>query len=279
GISHRDQQHLLQTHAAALARDGAACAIAADRPDLAVELVEAGRGVYWSQLLGTRTDLTALQQVAPELAEQLHNFRTVLEQSTPDERPGTTPAHRGEASRRAARLFDAVVEQVRSLTPTDAFPHPDRFLKPPPLHTLLPGTDDGPIAIINISRWRCDALILTHHGVTHVALPDLTEDQVINEANLYLQALHDFEDSRRSRTDQLCLEMAVTTTLEWLWDHIAAPILNALGYTAAPTGGWPRLWWCPTGALTVLPVHVAGYHHTRDTVCDRVVSSYTPTLR
>jgi CHAT domain-containing protein/tetratricopeptide (TPR) repeat protein len=279
GISHRDQQHLLHTHAGSLGREAAACAIAAGRLDLAVELLEAGRGVYWSQLLGTRTDLTALAQVAPELAEQLQNCRTVLEQPTGDEHTtGLTPAQAAEARMRAAHRFDDLIDQVRALSPTDAFPHPDTFLQPPPLPPLLPGPDHDPIAVINISHWRCDALLLTHHGVTAVTL-DLTEDQVIDEANRYLTALHEFDRSRRTSTDLIYLEMAITTTLEWLWDHIAAPILNQLGHTATPTGQWPRLWWCPTGALTILPVHAAGHHHTHDTVLDRVVSSYTPTVR
>ncbi|NUS63374.1 MAG: CHAT domain-containing protein, partial [Saccharothrix sp.] len=44
------------------------------------------------------------------------------------------------------------------------------------------------------------------------------------------------------------------------------------------------LWWCPTGLLTLLPLHAAGYPDPADTpagrtVLDRVVSSYTPTLR
>ena len=279
GISLRDQQHQLYENTASLARDAAACAVAASRLDLAVELLEAGRGVYWSQLLSTRTDLTALQQAAPEFAAQLHNCRAVLEQPVPYELIGKNSAHKAEARMRAARMFDAAVEQVRALPPTDALPHPDRFLKTPPLRTLLPGADDDPIVIINISRWRCDALILTGRGVTLVEFPKLNEDQVNDEAGRYLQALQDFEHSRRSGIDRLCLEMAITTTQEWLWDHIAAPVLQRLGHTTTPSGTWPTLCWSPTGVLTVLPVHAAGYHHRRNTVMDRVVSSYTPTVR
>jgi hypothetical protein len=279
GLSLRDQQHLLHTYAASLARDGAACAIAAERPDLAAELLEAGRGVYWSQLLGTRTDLTALHQAAPDLAERLQHCRTVLEQPIPDETTDPNPAQTAQERRNAAHRFDKLVDQVRALPPTEAFPHPNRFLKPPAVDTLLPDPGHDPTVVINISRWRCDALLLTHHGVTPVPLPNLTQEQVIDEAARYLTALQEFERGRRTSSDRLCLEMAITTTLEWLWDHITAPILQKLGHTDTPTGHWPRLWWCPTGALTLLPIHAAGYHHSTDTVLDRVVSSYTPTVR
>jgi CHAT domain-containing protein len=44
-----------------------------------------------------------------------------------------------------------------------------------------------------------------------------------------------------------------------------------------------RLWWCPTGAFTFLPIHAAGKYDRQsqipiDTVADYVISSYTPTL-
>jgi hypothetical protein len=75
----------------------------------------------------------------------------------------------------------------------------------------------------------------------------------------------------------------------WMWRTIAEPILDELGCTGTPEGEtstWPRLWWCPTGPLTMLPLHTAGHHleavageSPARTVFDRVVSSYTPTLR
>jgi hypothetical protein len=70
--------------------------------------------------------------------------------------------------------------------------------------------------------------------------------------------------------------------LAWIWDTITGPILDHLGHTHPVEEGrrWPRIWWSPTGPLTVLPLHAAG-HHVDDgrAVLDRVVSSYTPTVR
>jgi len=82
------------------------------------------------------------------------------------------------------------------------------------------------------------------------------------------------------------MDQAITATLEWLWDAIAQPVLTELGHDHVHGIGqdWPRLWWCPTGPLAVLPLHAAGYHdsdhkHRGRSVLDRAVSSYTPTLR
>jgi CHAT domain-containing protein len=80
-------------------------------------------------------------------------------------------------------------------------------------------------------------------------------------------------------------EEHLTDTLGWLWDTVAGPVLDRLGITGPPPGErWPQLWWCPSGLLSFLPLHAAGHHNTRDdpapaTVVDRVVSSYTPTVR
>ncbi|MFF1648846.1 CHAT domain-containing protein [Streptomyces sp. NPDC058240] len=79
--------------------------------------------------------------------------------------------------------------------------------------------------------------------------------------------------------------------LGWLWDGIVGPILERLGHSAHPRSGRsadapPRLWWCPVGLLSLLPLHAAGHHPRHRSApgtggawtADLVVSSYTPTL-
>jgi CHAT domain-containing protein len=77
-------------------------------------------------------------------------------------------------------------------------------------------------------------------------------------------------------------EDVVRSTMEWLWDAIAEPVLTELGFDGPvpPEEQPPRLWWCPTGVLSLLPLHGAGYHDgSGRTAVDRVISSSTPTLR
>lgn len=57
------------------AADAAAQAIRTDDPSAAVELLEGGRTVLWSQQLGMRTDLDRLREVAPEAADRLDAIR------------------------------------------------------------------------------------------------------------------------------------------------------------------------------------------------------------
>ncbi|MFG2340891.1 CHAT domain-containing protein [Streptomyces yangpuensis] len=186
-----------------------------------------------------------------------------------------------------AREWDDLVEQVRAI---DGF---QDFLRPPSLGSLLRAASRGPVVVVNISHWRCDALLVRSGGLETLPLPGLTADEVSRRVTDYLRALQDdlttgpgmsfreaIEARRQARRER---ERVLRSTMEWLWDAVTGPVLEALGITRAVGADRPapRLWWCPTGLLTLLPLHGAGHHSAADgrTVLDRVVSSYTPTLR
>lgn len=191
-----------------------------------------------------------------------------------------------------AREWDDLIEQVRGL---DGFRD---FLRPPPLEALLPAAAGGPVVVVNVSQWRCDALVLTADGLRLIALPDLDMGTVRDRAASYLEALggsatpsgtapdperkgfraamNEVKARHQARDD------VVRSTMEWLWDAVAEPVLTELRLDgpAAPGKQPPRLWWCPTGVLSLLPLHGAGHHDgSGRTVVERVISSYTPTLR
>ncbi|MEV4411815.1 hypothetical protein [Catellatospora sp. NPDC049609] len=80
GIGRADQLRLLQVETAGLASDAASTAIADGDPAAAVARLEQGRGVLWSQLLATRTDLTRLEQADADLARRMSACRAGLDQ-------------------------------------------------------------------------------------------------------------------------------------------------------------------------------------------------------
>jgi CHAT domain-containing protein len=96
-------------------------------------------------------------------------------------------------------------------------------------------------------------------------------------------ATREFQDAgsrlRSARREQ---EETLLETLNWLWNVLARPVLRQLDMLdSAPEGSPPRrVWWCPIGSLTVLPLHAATDGSTRsaDSVPYHVVSSYTPTI-
>jgi CHAT domain-containing protein len=69
--------------------------------------------------------------------------------------------------------------------------------------------------------------------------------------------------------------------LDWLYRAVCGPVLEALAASGPePGGGERRVWWCPTGPLSSLPLHAAGLRDDAgSSVLAKVVSSYTPTLR
>jgi hypothetical protein len=144
----------------------------------------------------------------------------------------------------------------------------------------------GPVVAVNVSAYGCHALITAADGARAVALPGVTARSVQVRSVAFRTALDIVtanEHATFAAEDRWAAARLLDQTLAWLWDNIAEPVLDVLGHNVSPPRGaeLPRLWWMPTGMLSFLPLHAAGHHTTGDggTLLDRVVSSYTPTLR
>ena len=270
-----------------VATAGAAAALEAGDPDLAVELLEQGRSVLWSQALQTRDDASVLRARDPALYDRLRSVAAEMAAADRVDAPtGLVPAlpagsPADVARRDQDRRIRLAEEWDRLLARARALPGLEHLLRVPPLAALRDGLPDGPVVLINVFDERCDALVVRRDGpVEHVPLPDLTAAETVRRATAYLRALRVL--GRPPAPGDLTRTSAKQTlhvTLEWLWDVVAGPVLDHLGLVDGE-----RVWWCPTGLLTLLPLHAAGYHDPADTpagrtVLDRVVSSYTPTLR
>jgi tetratricopeptide (TPR) repeat protein len=301
---HGQDQRTREEHLAGwtgLAADAAACAVSAGQHRRAVELLEAGRSLIWTQELHLRSDLGRLAERAPGLAAELEHARTDLDLPLPLLAPGamdgdppalddltsagTIQREALERRHQAARRWDEVLAQVRRLA---GFEH---FLKPIPVAELRAAAAGGPVVIVNASQLGCHALIVTATGdpcVEVIPLPGLTRSDAINQANMLLTVISPASDLSVPLLDREADHRAAFDVLDWLWRVVAEPVLNALGHTGPPATGtkWPRIWWCPTGPLTLLPLHAAGHYpvaaemsaSSSQTVPARVISSYTPTL-
>jgi hypothetical protein len=149
-----------------------------------------------------------------------------------------------------------VIQQIRRL------PDLDRFLLAPSEDELKTTAEYGPVVIINVSEYRCDALLIELHQIRSVVLPCLNIKEI------------------REKTEKGSLSNS--EVLEWLWDIIANPILDTLGFDQPPSDNiWPHIWWIPTGPLSKFPLHAAGYHGkgSTQTVLDRVMSSYSSSIK
>jgi hypothetical protein len=182
GLDLQSRQEALTSGSDGLARDAAACAIRSGQYDRAVELLEEGRAVFWSQALQLRTPMADLRDIAPELETNLRRLSLALEQgSLRDVSRNLSDTHQKvtlieKDASHFQRLNDewlAALEEVRQL---DGFRN---FLRPSRLSTLQGAAANGPVVVLNASKTGCSALILTSTGVQHVPFADLSFTDVI----------------------------------------------------------------------------------------------------
>jgi tetratricopeptide (TPR) repeat protein len=283
-IARADQQHAVKDHSALVTFTAAAVLDAGEQrcPDVpnlpllphaarnALQSLEQGRTVLLSQMLDTRGDISDLRRSHPGLADRFVHLRNLLD----SEDDGTLDRPR------AATELKATIEKIRSL---EGFAS---FARPPELEALLATAEAGPIVVFNCDETRCDALLVTSGGVRHLPLPHLTHAELTSQADLFHDTLAVVADLETDWRAQREAQRTLSSILGWLWDVAAEPVLLALGIGPGSGRGGepPRVWWSPGGLLGSLPLHAAGHHAESAgggdrTVLDRVVSSYTPTIR
>ncbi|PZV90919.1 CHAT domain-containing protein [Micromonospora phaseoli] len=290
GMDPGDQGRLLGQFPG-LAGDAAAVAIALDRPERAVELLEYGRGVLLARAHDAGADLAALREQAPRLADRLAGLQAALDGLDPSalsSRTAGTPtalsvgvAHGPEGRHELATRRRELLGEIHRL------PGFAGFLRPPPFAELARAAAGGPVVLVNVAARRCDALVVTEDGVELVPLPELTLAELQLRLAYFLVGIAEVTSSAggagaEAQRRRATFRGRITETLDWLWRVVAAPVLDALGPIAAPTADdseLPRVWWCPTGQLALLPLHAAVPSGADGGVPDRVVSSYTASLR
>jgi CHAT domain-containing protein len=78
-------------------------------------------------------------------------------------------------------------------------------------------------------------------------------------------------------------EGPVHRVLRGLWDNIVKPILDVLSFSKSDplsSEALPRIFFCPTGPSSFLPIHAAGIYKGdgSESLLDYAVPSYTPTI-
>jgi tetratricopeptide (TPR) repeat protein len=271
----------------------AAVAVAAGRPDRAVELLELTRGILVANTLYARSsDLSRLRASEyPELADQFERLRGRVEAfehlgalSAPPAGIDDGSVGRAKDRRDAFEEWDRLLERIRAVKDFGDF-----FL-PPGIEQLALQAKGGSVVFVYTSPARSGALILTDNpgaAVLSVPLTQLTGEDARRQANRLLAAQLAAADPRVDASAHGAAQDVILDVLGWIWDTITGPVLTGLGHVSAPAEGqpWPRVWWCPVGNLSYLPLHASGHHdpvekgQQRTSALDRVVSSYITTVR
>ncbi|MEO6083537.1 MAG: CHAT domain-containing protein, partial [Umezawaea sp.] len=246
-LARADQEHELADHRG-LAAEVVAAHLWQDDVVSALEVSELARGVLFAAELDARSDLTAVAEVEPALAEDFESARGAL----------AGPLRAG-----LAESYEHVLTKVRALPGFAKFQLPQGF------DELRQAVGDGALVLVSASPTRSDAVVVTRDDDPIVVrLPDLRAADVEERAELLLAGTHDVS----TWAEEIRKQGLVADTLAWLWDAVVARALDALPAHVR------RVWWLPVGAAGLLPLHAAG-HVDEAGALDRVVSSYLPTMR
>jgi CHAT domain-containing protein len=250
--------------------------------DRALELVEQCRAVLFGDAWGIRRGWAKLLEIRPELAEELSQVEKDLANadSYSDMTFHIEVEYQGQTSTTDWDPRPQAVEQIRWLASrrdglletARAVPEFENLLMPPNLevlrerligHTAVVVSAAGTAVVVPGDYWQ---------PVEPVPLRQMTQITARAQVRKLRAALADVKDPACSFDRRERAQLDVHAVLEWLWDTTAGPVLDQVADS--------RLWWCPIGVAAGLPLHAAGRHRdgAGQTVFDRVVSSYTPSL-
>ncbi|MFG2016859.1 CHAT domain-containing protein [Actinomadura geliboluensis] len=250
-----DQQHRIGAHAGLVAAGVAAHCDCGD-PAGAVEFAELGRGVLLAAQAGTRAGAADLRDRDARLADR---FQWVCERLA-------TPGFGADERRRWWHDHDTLLRRIRAL------PGLEGFLAAPRLDDLRAAAAGGTVVLVNAGRDGGDAVLVTaDRPPVRVPLPELRDAAVADQVTALLAAL----SGGGTLSRVMVRRRTVRDVLAWLWRTAVGPVADALG---PPRPGPHRVWWLPTGALGLLPLHAAE-EPGRPGALDVMVSSFVPSLR
>ena len=231
---------LLKSLSSFLAVDAFSACLRNQSPTKAVELLEHGRAIFWSQLTRFRSPLDSVIKSGSQgkvLADEFTHLTSLIRNTLNS--PGA------DQHDRVCRLnleLQKVVSKIREL------PGLSRFLLPPFFSDLQRAAVDGPVIIMNASQYGCDVLIVFAAGdPVHIPLAVTKKDVQRLSSNLH--TLRGLAIQRR-----MDLTTGFRSFLRELWDRVVSRIVDVLQEKC------PRescIWWCPTAEFSLLPLYAA----------------------
>ena len=247
----------------------------------AIETLEQGRALIWSEMRGFRTSMDQIRAIDSHLADKFAAVNrdlemltlTILENNNDSERDdGTVGMDRfGRLVVRQRELLD---DRNKLISQIQVLPGFETFLKSPSFDNLHYAAARGPVIIINHSRWRSDIIILHH------AFPP----SLISTANNFYDRTNSLRDhllgARMKGLNSKLYEDALGYVLKELYELVGRPVIQRLNELRVPEQS--RVWWCPTSVFCSLPLHAMGPIPQLDGrpryFLDLYIPSYTPTL-
>ena len=247
----------------------------------AIETLERGRALIWSEMRGLRTSIDQIRSRDSHLADEFAAVNRDLEvltltisaNSNEDGLEGRSVGMDpfGRLMVRQRKLLDNrnnLISQIRTK------PGFETFLKSPSFDNLHSAAARGPVIVIVHCEWRSDILILHHNSPpSHIPTADDFYARAINLRDQLFGA-------RKQGLESDQFEGALRLVLKKLYELVGRPVIQRLNELRVPEQS--RVWWCPTSVFCSLPLHAMGPippHNGRPRYfLDLYIPSYTPTL-
>ncbi|PPR00912.1 hypothetical protein CVT26_015522 [Gymnopilus dilepis] len=171
-------------------RKAARYAIKTGQLDKAIEYLEIGRGIFWSQALRLRSPPDQLHGVTPDLEQNLQPVTKPLEDSGSYTQVAPDVGYKDEVPIEEANQLEKDVEQW-----TKMIHAPRDLLRPKKLSALQTAAEDGTIIYLIANHDSSDCLVMTTDTVQHIPLPFLTSAKLFSFLKR-LEAVH--SDSQNS---------------------------------------------------------------------------------
>jgi CHAT domain-containing protein len=265
--------------------DFASHRIRARQLERAIEALEHGRALLWSEMRGLRTSTNRLRAADPVLAERFTVINQELEiLTTSASSNGIKGMDDGEfegdewmaqfpglmaKQQELLKERDALISKIRGLSDLE------NFLLPLPFDTLRSAALHGPVIIVNHCKWRSDIIIVLHDSPPSLIT---TSSNFFNRANRLKERLSNARE--KYGFDSEHHEVALSSVLKELYELVGQPVVKRLGQLGIAQQS--RIWWCPTSVFWELPLHAMGPISSDSGITyyfsDLYISSYTPTL-
>ncbi|KAF8265180.1 CHAT domain-containing protein [Lactarius quietus] len=270
-----------------LSSDYVSFQIAKGRFKEAIETLERGRALLWSEMRGFRSSPDQLRAADPGLADKFEDINQRLASVTMTVAQSDNFLGDSETGRREHSLGHLIPTQRRLLEERNSlishiqsFPGLENFLKLPSFDVLTAAAVQGPVIIINQSHFRSFVLILRLLNGS----PDLsvfsTPSDFHDRADRLKEELLRIRKEKGLDSEEYNLSLAHVLTE--LYDLVGKPVIERLRLLRIPEKS--RVWWCPTDAFCSLPLHAMGPIPSGDDddhkvyFMDLYITSYTPTL-
>jgi len=163
----QSRQEALSAGSDGLARDASRCAIRTGNLVKAIEFLEAGRSIFWSQYLSLRSPFDRLHDVQPQLANKLQDISTELELGSHRDTLADISDNRKKLSldQEASRLNRLNEDWVTSINEVRKLNGFEDFLRPRRLSALQTAASEYPVVCKgNCGRsGRAETRRLTQH--------------------------------------------------------------------------------------------------------------------